>query len=194
MWVYCVVLILIQDDTGSIASLIALFPGSLLQEESLVKFVRKAVDFWHIILYVINIVEKDKLFYPLFVVLKASAALLSCDVLLTSKCRAVSYDKQVGPANRLQWTKLARRNWEWRLLRSTAVFKATMFSKVFGTQPQGKNWTACEKGQTLRIPTLWVWYVEALLLAMSPERCQPLVRYSWDEGGPSDMINTRIQS
>ena len=102
MWVYCVVLILIQDDTGSIASLIALFPGSLLQEESLVKFVRKAVDFWHIILYVINIVEKDKLFYPLFVVLKASAALLSCDVLLTSKCRAVNYDKQVGPANRLQ--------------------------------------------------------------------------------------------
>ena len=87
------------------------------------------------------------------------------------------------------WRTLARQNWEWRLLRSTAVFKATMFSKVFGTQPQGKNWTVCKKGQTPRILTLWLRYVEVLLLAMSPERCQPLVRYSWDEGGSSDMIN-----
>jgi len=61
--------------------------------------------------------------------------------------------------------------------------------KVFGTQPQGKNWTACKKGQTPRIFTLWLWYIEALLLAMSSERRQPLVRYSWDEGGPSNMIN-----
>ena len=78
------------------------------------------------------------------------------------------------------WHRLTRRNWEWRLFRLTAVFKGTI---------QGKNWTACEKGQTLRILTLWLRYVDALLLAMSPEICQPLVRYSWDEGGPSDMIN-----
>ena len=58
------------------------------------------------------------------------------------------------------WCTLARQNWEWRLLKSTAAFEATMFSKVFGTQPQGKNWTACEKGQTPRILTLWLWYVK----------------------------------
>ena len=52
------------------------------------------------------------------------------------------------------WRMLARQNWEWRLLTLTAVFKATMFLKV-----QGKNWTACKKGQTPRILTLWLWYV-----------------------------------
>jgi len=29
-------------------------------------------------------------------------------------------------------------NWKWKLLRSKAVFEATMFSKVFGTQPRGR--------------------------------------------------------
>ena len=54
-----------------------------------------------------------------------------------------------------------------------------MFSNVFGTQPQGKNWTACEKGQTH--PYAVAVYVEVLLLAMSPKRCQPLVHCYWDE-------------
>jgi len=51
------------------------------------------------------------------------------------------------------WHTLACLTCELRMetLRSKAVFEATMFSKVFGTQPQGKNWTACKKGQTPRI-------------------------------------------
>ena len=94
--------------------------------------------------------------------------------------------------NRSAWrdVTLARRNWEWRLWRSTGdscVQGYHVFESIWN--PTTKIWTACEKGQTPRIPTLWVWYVEMLLLAMSPERCQLLVRYSWDEGGPSDMIN-----
>ena len=63
------------------------------------------------------------------------------------------------------WRTLACQNWEWRLFRPTAAFKVPCFR---GTQPQGKNWTACEKGETLRILMLWLRYVEALLLAMSP--------------------------
>ena len=78
----------------------------------------------------------------------------TCDVIIFTLWRNRS-------AFRLSaWCRLARRNWEWRLFRSTAVFKGTI---------QGKNWTACEKGQTLRILTLWLRYVDALLLAMSPE-------------------------
>ena len=100
--------------------------------------------------------------------------ILRCDVIIfTLWCNRSAFRLSA-------WRRLARQNWEWRLFRSTAVFKGTI---------QGKNWTACEKGQTLRILTLWLRYVDALLLAMSPEICQPLVRYSWDEGGPSDMIN-----
>ena len=77
------------------------------------------------------------------------------------------------------------------ILRSKAAFEATM-SKVFETQPQEELNCVWERTNTEDLYAV-LWYVEALLLAMSPERSQPLV--SWDESpSTSTVYNTRVQS
>ena len=89
-----------------------------------------------------------------------------------------------------------------------SVFEATMFSEVFGTQPQGRIEVCAREG----ILMLWLWYVQAPLFAICPRKvsaaCAMLLRRKgticcsitgWSFGHKCDQLwlvlfNTRVQN
>ena len=79
------------------------------------------------------------------------------------ECALIKVDRLLNSAKiLLQWGRF-----KWK-----AVFEAIIFIKMFGPHPLEKYCNALANSKIPRIAKLSPWYVEALLLTISPARLQ----------------------